>query len=71
MAKLRLRSLDGLSHIRKQRRLRMPEGMPRDTWLLDLVTSWRKLTVVEIFRTEWSSTRSREKQIIRPAQFLA
>jgi hypothetical protein len=64
MAELRLRSLDGLSHFPKKRRMRVPERMPRNAWLLDPVASWRKLTVVEIFRTEWSSMPSGEEQIM-------
>jgi hypothetical protein len=34
MAELRLRSLDRLSYMRKQGRMRVPEGMARNSWLL-------------------------------------
>ena len=70
MAELRLRSLDRLSYFRKQRRMRVPEGMRRNAWLLNPVAGRRKFTVVAILRTECSSARSGKEQIVRPARLF-
>jgi hypothetical protein len=43
--------------------------MLRHPWLFDAVTGWRQFAVVEVLRTEWSSPRCREEQIVRLGVF--
>lgn len=71
MAQQGLRGLDRLSHLREQRRVCVPEGMPRYARLFDPVTCGRELTVVEVLRAE-RRPRSRSKnQILRRIAWFA
>ena len=47
MAQQRLRGLDRLSYFREQRRMGVPERVPRNTWLFDPITRRREHTVVD------------------------
>ena len=54
-----------LAHFTQQRRIDMPEGMPRNPRKPQAVARWCEHAVVEILRAEWRSPRCSENGTVR------